>query len=106
MVRAAMIDSGLQIRETDAGLEIRVHVQPRARRFEVSGLYDGALKLKVTAPPVDDAANRAVVEYLADRLEIPRSRLRIAAGARSRNKTLLVERLSREDLEKRLSRIL
>ena len=97
-----MTDSSLQIRETESGLEIRIHVQPRAKRSEVSGVHNGALKIKVTAPPVEDAANRAVRELMASVLCIPKSRLRILAGARSRQKILLAEGVSTEAFLRRL----
>ena len=97
-----MTEHDLLIRRTPDGLQIRLHVQPRAKRCEISGVHNGALKIKVTAPPVDDAANRAVIEYLADRLGIPRSRLSILSGARSRNKILDIKGMSLENFHKRL----
>jgi uncharacterized protein (TIGR00251 family) len=97
-----MTDSPLQIRETDSGLEIRIYVQPRAKHSEVSGVHNGALKIKVTAPPVEDAANRAVMDLMASALSIPKSRLRILAGFRSRQKTLLAEGVSIEVFRRRL----
>jgi len=84
----------LDCRETSAGLEIRLHVQPRAKHFEISGIHNRALKIKVTAPPVDDAANRAVVEYLAAFLGIPKSSLQIISGLKSRDKTLQIKGFS------------
>jgi len=84
----------LQMRETADGLEVRLHVQPRAKRPEISGLHNGALKVKVTAPPVDDAANRAVVEFFASWLGIPKSSIQIASGLKSREKILLIKSLS------------
>ena len=97
-----MTEHDLLIRRTPDGLQIRLHVQPRAKRCEISGVHNGALKIKATAPPVDDAANRAVIEYLADRLGIPRSRLSILSGARSRNKILDIKGMSLENFHKRL----
>jgi len=97
-----MKDDVLQIRETGSGLEIRLHVQPRAKRCEISGVYNGALKVKVTAPPVEDAANRAVIEYLASRLGASRSKLAILSGSKSRDKVLQIKDISLENLHKRL----
>jgi uncharacterized protein (TIGR00251 family) len=88
-----MIDAGLQVRETGFGLEVRLHVLPRAKRSEIVGLHNGALKLKVTAPPVDDAANRAVIEFFSILLGIPKSSLRILAGTKSRDKILQIRDL-------------
>ena len=95
-----MTESALDVRETDAGLQVRLHVQPRAKRCEISGAYNGALKVKVTAPPVDDAANRAVIEFFADLLRIPKSRLAIQAGLKSRDKILLIKDLSLQDFRR------
>ena len=52
-------------------------VQPRAARTEFAGLHDGRIKLRLTAPPVDDAANAALVQFLAQRLGLPRGALEI-----------------------------
>jgi hypothetical protein len=60
----------------------------------LAGIYDGALKLKVQAPPVDDAANQAVVRFFSELLGIPKSRLFISSGAKSRDKTLRIEGMS------------
>jgi uncharacterized protein (TIGR00251 family) len=84
-------DGQLRAREHGSAIEVDLHVQPRARRVELAGLHDGALKLRVTAPPVDQAANRAVINYFADALHIPKSRLSIVAGGKSRTKTLRIE---------------
>jgi uncharacterized protein len=94
--------TGLHVHETNAGLEVRLHVQPRAKQSGIAGFYNGALKLKVTAPPVDDAANRAVLEYFSTLLEVPKSSLHILTGHKSREKTLQIRGLS---LARFLSRI-
>jgi uncharacterized protein (TIGR00251 family) len=89
-----MIDPTLQVRETALGLEVRIHVSPRAKRCEISGVHNGALKVKVIAPPVDDAANRAIIEFFASLLNVPKSSLRIPAGSKSRDKILQIKGLS------------
>ncbi len=70
---------------------LRLHVQPGASRTAVQGEHDGCLKLAVAAPPVDGRANDAIVKWFAKRQGVPRSAVRIAAGASARRKTLLVE---------------
>jgi uncharacterized protein len=97
-----MDDASLQIRETAAGLEVRIHVQPRARRSELAGIHNGALKIKVLAPPVDDAANRAIIEFFSGLLDISKSSIRIMSGQKSRDKTLLIQGLSRKAFIARL----
>lgn len=89
-----MTDTPLNIRETALGLEVHIHVQPRARRYEISGIHNGALKVKVVAPPVDDAANRAIIGFFASRLDIPKSSISIPAGSRSKDKILQIKGLS------------
>lgn len=89
-----MDDTGLKVRETGLGLEVRLHVLPRARRSELAGVHNGALKLKVTAPPVDDAANRAIIDFFSGLLGVPKSSLSISAGAKSRDKTLQIKGLT------------
>ncbi|MDR0311647.1 MAG: DUF167 domain-containing protein [Acidobacteriota bacterium] len=91
-----MTEVPFQIRETANGLEARLYAQPRAQRSEIAGIHNGALKIKISAPPVDDAANRAIVDFFADLLDIPKSRVRLASGLKSRNKTLIVEGVSRD----------
>jgi uncharacterized protein YggU (UPF0235/DUF167 family) len=78
--------------------EIRfdVRLTPRAAFDRVDGVADGALRVRVSAPPVDEAANRALVRLLARELGVPASAVRIAAGPASRRKTVAVERVARE----------
>lgn len=96
-----MPETELHLRESGEGVEVRLHVQPRARQCEISGVFNGALKVKVTAPPVDDAANRAIVEFFSELLGIPKSGCRILAGERSRNKVLQIRGVSSRDFLKR-----
>jgi len=95
-------DTQARLRQHDEGLDVPVHVQPRARKTERAGFFNGALRLKVAAPPVDDAANRAVVEYFARALSLPRSRVRIVSGLKSREKVIRIEGMSAQDLRARL----
>lgn len=70
---------------------IAVRVIPRARRDEVGGERDGRLLVRTTAPPVDDAANEAVRRLIAAHLGVPRRRVTLLSGHRSRDKVLRVE---------------
>lgn len=63
-----------------------VRVQPRASRDEIAGEHDGGLRIRLTAPPVDDRANEALRKLLAARLNVPLAAVRIASGERSRTK--------------------
>lgn len=81
-----------------------IRVMPRSSRAGVAGWRDGRLVVRVTAPPVDDAANAAVIAMLADVLAVPRRDLRIVTGAASRNKTIEVSGRSDAELKQWLSR--
>src|SRR5260370_6932704 len=78
----------LNIHERDGALVVAVRVQPRAGRDEVVGEMDGALKIRLQAPAVEDRANDALCEYLAALLKTPKSAVRILSGDRSRTKPI------------------
>lgn len=75
-------------------LTIDVHVQPGARRTEIVGDHGGRLKLRLAAPPVDGAANRALTAFLAERLAVPRGSVTVIRGMTSRLKTISVATMS------------
>lgn len=74
------------ITEKDGTISFAVRVQPRASRDEIAGEYQDGLKIRLTAPPLDDRANEALRKLLASRLKVPLAAVRIASGERSRNK--------------------
>ena len=78
------------------GVALRIRVQPRARKSEVVGLHGGALKIRLQAPPVDGKANQALLRFLADRLGVAASAVRLVSGEKSRDKTLLVSGVDAE----------
>lgn len=75
---------------SDGGSEITLHVQPGASKSELAGLHGDALKLRISARPVEGAANAAVLEFLAGWLAVPRRDLRLIRGDKSRRKTVWV----------------
>jgi uncharacterized protein (TIGR00251 family) len=81
----------LRLEVRGSTLRISIHVQPRASRSEIVGLHGAALKVRLQAPPVDGAANEALVTLLAERLGVARRAVRVVAGASSRAKTVEVE---------------
>jgi uncharacterized protein (TIGR00251 family) len=91
------------IRETDDGFLLRVRVQPRASRNEITGRTGDELKIRVTAPPVDSAANEAVVKLLAKTLNVPKSAVALVKGSSSRSKTLKIERAAPEEAARLLN---
>jgi uncharacterized protein len=76
----------VQIAEKDGTVSFAVRVQPRSSRDEIVGEYQDGLKIRLTAPPVDDRANAALCKLLAARLKVPLAAVRIASGERSRTK--------------------
>jgi uncharacterized protein len=82
--------SDLVVHDRPDGVRFAVRVQPRGGRSEIVGLLGGALKVRVAAPPVEGAANAALVALLADALDLPRAAVRIVAGAASRTKLVEV----------------
>jgi uncharacterized protein (TIGR00251 family) len=71
---------------------LEVHVQPGARVSAIVGDHGGRLKIKISAPPADNAANEALMEFIARVAAVPKSRVRLVRGQSSRLKTLAVER--------------
>jgi uncharacterized protein (TIGR00251 family) len=78
----------------DGVVRFRVHVQPRASKTEIAGVHGTALKVRLHAPPVDGAANDALVDFLAKQLRVPRRSVHIVAGQSSRGKMVEVEGVS------------
>lgn len=85
------MSSALVVEEVSGGVRFGVQVAPRASREAVLGVHDGALKVALTAPPVDGAANEALVAFLAHALGVPKRAVRITGGQTSRRKRVEVE---------------
>lgn len=78
------------LERTSDGIRLRLRVQPRASRTEVAGPHGDALRIRLSAPPVDGAANAELVRYVAELLEVARSAVVITAGHSGRQKTVEV----------------
>ena len=85
------------------GIYLSIKVQPRASQNALAGVLGNELKVKVTAPPVDSAANEAVEEFLAEILGCPRGAVRIVRGFTSRHKQLLIVGVPADEIARRLS---
>jgi uncharacterized protein (TIGR00251 family) len=81
-----------------------VEVQPRAPRTEMVGWREGRLRVRLAAPPVEGAANAALVALLADTLDLPKRQVRIATGATGRRKQIRIDGLDRAAVAARLGR--
>ena len=92
----------MAIERTSEGVRLRVRVQPRASRTEVAGLYGDAVRIRLTAPPVDGAANVELLSFLAEKLSVPRSAVRLVSGKTSRSKVVSVGGIDLEQARSRL----
>ena len=86
----------LDIQENSGGITFKVYIQPRSSKNMIAGLHGDALKIKLKAPPVDGAANKMCIEYLAKCLKVSKSSLEIISGHTSRTKRLRIHYKSRK----------
>ena len=84
------------------GIIIDLHVQPRASRNQIAGVQGEALKVRLTSPPVEGAANKLCGEYFAKLLGVAKGEVRLVAGERSRHKRLLVRGVVEEEARRRI----
>ncbi|HWR16726.1 MAG TPA: DUF167 domain-containing protein [Terriglobales bacterium] len=92
----------IPIRDTAQGATFAVKVHPRAKKDAIAGEVGDALKVALTAPPVEGKANEACIRFFAEFLRVPRSSVTIAAGETSRNKVIRVHGLTAAQVEARL----
>lgn len=96
----------LKITQRGDALLLPVRVQARASVTQIAGVHDGAIKIRLTAPPLENRANRELLKFLAEILHVPPGRLELIAGEHSRQKTVAVKGLSREELTTTLAQYL
>lgn len=87
-------------------IALSVYVQPRASHNRVAGMHGSALKVCVTAPPVENKANEAVVHFVADLFEVPKSSVSIKSGRQGRNKKVIIANLTPGEAQEALARAL
>jgi len=92
------------LKPVQTGLYIFVKLQPRASKNEISGVMGNELKISVTAPPVDSAANQALIDFLADKLDCSRNAVQIVKGRTSRHKTIFIAGKTVEEVAKVFNR--
>ena len=93
----AMLD--LKAHPERGAVTLAVRVQPRASKTEVAGVMDGALKIRLQAPAVEDRANLALCEFLAELLKRPKAAVRILSGERGRNKRVEILGVTAAEVE-------
>jgi uncharacterized protein (TIGR00251 family) len=99
MVSAPFTD--LALTEIQDGVTIPIRALPRARRTALDGVVDGALRVRLAAPPVEGAANKALLQYLAGVLGVPKRDLDLVSGEHGRHKLVLVRGLSSDQVRQR-----
>ncbi len=87
-----------------AGGVFTVRIQPRAAKNEIVPAPDGGIKIRLTAPPVDNAANEALIRFLADWLGVAKSQVEIIAGHTARDKRIRVKGMEEVDMRRLLQR--
>jgi len=88
----------LEVQEREGAVSFLVRVQPRTSKDEIGGEIGGALKVRLQAPAVEDRANEALVEFLAQLLKRPKSAVRILSGERSRTKRVEIRGVTRQQI--------
>jgi uncharacterized protein (TIGR00251 family) len=92
-----------QIQQRSNEIVIQVRVVPRSSKTVIDGVQQGALKIRLTSPPVENAANRDLIAFLARRLKIPKSAVKIISGTKSREKKLALSGVNKTDILKLIS---
>jgi hypothetical protein len=91
------------IHKSEGGISFAIKVHPRAKKNAITDELGDALKVSLTAPPLDGRANEACIAFFAKLLNVPRSSVTIASGHTSRNKVIRLVGLSAEELRKRIA---
>lgn len=96
------IQKPVGITEVEGGARFTVYVQPRAKKNQISGVHGEAIKVRVAAPPIDGAADKALTAFIAKRLGVRKSVVRILRGETSRQKVIEVEGVTVQTVTARL----
>ncbi len=95
----------LEISETKDGVLFKIRVIPRSSRSEVAGIQNGALKIKIKAPPVEGKANEECIRFLSELFGVARRHIAIAGGATSKNKRISIQGIAKRDIESTISEL-
>ena len=89
----------IDIKETEQGVRLRIHVIPQSQKSEVVGIQDDALKVKIAAPPVEGRANAACIRFLSDILGVRKNQISIVSGHKSRDKIVAIEGIRKREIQ-------
>lgn len=92
----------MSIEEIEDSIKLSIYVQPRSSKNSIAGLFDNKIKVKLTSPPVDGAANELLIKFLSKKLSVAKSEISIISGEKSRSKIILVNGISKKDAMKSL----
>ncbi len=98
-----MNDYSTCVEEISDGLKVSVKVQPRASKNEIGNIREGALQIKLTAPPVDGSANKLLIQTLSKKLKLAKSCIEILSGEKSRHKRIFIQGITMPDFQKALN---
>lgn len=93
----------LRITTNASGVCLEVQVQPRSSRNQIVGKQDGRLKIKLTAPPVEGEANQALINYLAQLLQVPKKNVKLLKGESARHKLIEISGVTEQELIAKLN---
>ena len=99
-------DTHTYIKKGRNGIYLSVLINPRVKRSEVRGVHGERLKIAVASPPVDGAANRALIEFIAELLDISKSSVSLEHGEGSREKTISIVGLTREEVCSKINSVI
>jgi uncharacterized protein (TIGR00251 family) len=89
-------DSRMVTEMNAAAVRLAVYIQPGASRTELAGMHDGMIKIRIAAAPIDNAANRTLIDFIARQLGIAKRKVRIVSGSTQRRKVLEIEGVTAE----------
>jgi len=92
-----------QIKEVAGGVQVKIRVQPRASKNQIVGWMEDALKVRLTAPPVEGEANAALLRFIAEYFGLPRSEVVLVTGATSRQKVIRINGLTAAQVSQRVN---
>ena len=79
---------------------LKVHINPNSKKDEILGVYNDSLRVKISSPPVDGKANKAIIKFFSKFLNIPKSKIKIEKGDKSRDKLIAIEGFDENVLKK------
>jgi len=86
------------VQENENGVTFRIKVLPRASKNEIKGLHNNALRVRLTSPPVDGAANKECINFLAKKLKVPKNKVSIISGEAAREKIISGRGIKKKDV--------